>query len=207
MLERGPRLIDQFSEVSMDDFKRVKFLGRGAFGNVDLVRWNLNNLPYAIKEMNKDEITRQNRFKHLMREKDIMNKWIHPNIVRLETTFKDDENWYFVLEYHPIGDLAQLILKRRKITRTLTRFYAREIISVLEYFQKHNIVHRDMKPDNILIDQSFHCKIWDFGAAKFIDPEKVKNELESSNFEFDETSSEIDQDPSFEFDDMDGRFR
>lgn len=91
MLERGPRLIDQYPDCTIDDFSRVQFIGRGAFGNVDLVNCKLNNLPYALKEMSKAEITRQNRFKHLMREKDIMNKCIHPNIVRLETTVKDDE--------------------------------------------------------------------------------------------------------------------
>ena len=127
MLEKGARLIEQYPEVSINDFKTVKFIGRGAFGNVDLVHCNLNGLPYALKQMSKNEIARQNRIKHLMREKDLMNCWIHPNIVRLESTLKDEENWYFVLEYHPIGDLAKLIQKRKKISRTLTRFYAREV--------------------------------------------------------------------------------
>lgn len=81
-----------------------------------------------------------------------------------------------------------------------------EIINVLRYFRKHNIVHRDLKPENILIDADFHCKVTDFGAAKIIDPAKVEEELRNVKFEFDETSSEIDQEPSFEFDSIDERY-
>lgn len=77
--------------------------------------------------MFKSEVARHNRVQHLLREKDIMNSCIHPNIVRLEATFKDDESCYFLLDYHPIGDLSSLILKRGKLTRSLTRFYAREV--------------------------------------------------------------------------------
>ena len=65
-----------------------------------------------------------------------------------------------------------------------------------------------MKPENILIDASFHSKIWDFGAAKTIDPKKVEKELEEANFDFDDDSGEIEQDPSFELGSMDdNRYR
>ncbi|CAI2359870.1 unnamed protein product [Moneuplotes crassus] len=206
MLERDSKLVDQFPDCTIRHFERVQYIGRGAFGNVTLVNCKLNNLPYALKEMSKDEISRQNRFKHLMREKDIMNKCSHNNIVRLETTLKDEENCYFVLEYHPIGDLAGLIRSRIRLSRSLTRFYAKEIISVLEYFQQNNIVHRDMKPDNILIDGCFHCKICDFGAAKIIDPAQVNEELSKVSFDYGNDSSDIDTDPAFELEDFGGRF-
>lgn len=151
-----PRLVELKSDVSIDDFKFVKYLGRGAFGTVDLYKCKLNNQPYAIKQLSKAEVSRQNRVKHLLREKDIMNKCKHPNIVRLEATFKDDESCYFCLEYHPMGDLASLLKRKKKLSTKLTRFYAMEIIKVLSYFRKHNIVHRDLKPENILIDGNFH---------------------------------------------------
>jgi len=128
-----------------------------------------------------------------------MNKCHHPNVVRLESTFKDDDSCYFCLEYHPVGDLASLIQKKKKLGRSLTRFYAIEMINALSYFRKHNIVHRDMKPENILIDGNFHCKISDFGAAKVIDPVKVNSDLDNVSFQFDEDpSGEIDHSPSFE---------
>jgi len=124
----------------------------------------------------------------------------------LETTLKDDEFCYFLLEYHPIGDLSSLIDREKKLSKRLTKFYAKEIISVLEYFQKHNIVHRDMKPDNILIDASFHCKIGDFGAAKIIDPEMVNEELDKLNFDDHEDSSSIEDTPDFDLEDFDRRY-
>jgi serine/threonine protein kinase len=62
-----------------------------------------------------------------------------------------------------------------------------------------------MKPENILVDGNFHCKISDFGAAKIIDPRKVKEELKNVSFDFDEAASEIDLDPSFDLDSLDGR--
>lgn len=166
MDERDESLSEFFPKVSLKNFKRIKFLGKGAYGTVDLVRCNLDNQYYALKKLDKYEISRLNKIPHLMREKDLMNKCKHHNIVRLENTFQDDDSCYFVLEYHPIGDLASLIKKNKKLSRPLTRFYAKEIINALEYLRKHNIVHRDLKPENILIDENFHCKISDFGAAK-----------------------------------------
>jgi len=193
------KLNDLNSDICKGDFQYIKYLGRGAFGTVDLYRWKINNQPYAIKQLNKQEVAKQNRVKHLLREKDLMNKCHHPNVVRLESTFKDDDSCYFCLEYHPVGDLASLIQKKKKLGRSLTRFYAIEMINALSYFRKHNIVHRDMKPENILIDGNFHCKISDFGAAKVIDPVKVNSDLDNVSFQFDEDpSGEIDHSPSFE---------
>lgn len=206
MLRNGRRFNEIYPDVTMSDFKLIKFLGKGAFGTVDLVKCKLNDQPYALKQLSKNEVARHNRVQHLLREKNLMNKCHHPNIVRLETTFKDDENWYFLLEFHPLGDLAKLIMLKRKLTRSLTRFYAQEIVSVLEYFRKHNIVHRDMKPDNILIDGTFHCKVSDFGAAKQIDPAAVAEELKNVSFWFDDNSTEIEQSPSFELDSMEDRY-
>lgn len=126
--------------------------------------------------------------------------------MRLECTFKDEESCYFCLEYCPMGDLTSLIQKRKKLTRSLTRFYAKELINVLEYFRKHNIVHRDLKPENILIDATFHCRVTDFGAAKIIDPKVVAEELKDKKFEFNDDDEELDQSPSFELENYDDRY-
>ena len=141
-----------------------------------------------------------------MREKELMYKWIHRNCVRLENTFQDEDNCYFVLEYHPLGNLTDLIRKRKKLSRSLTRFYAKEIINALEYFRKFNIVHRDMKPENILIDENFHWKISDFGSAKIIDAKEVEKELSKVSFDFAESTSDLDVNPNFDLDSVEERY-
>ena len=206
MQERSKRLIEVYPKVSRSDFENVKYLSRGAFGVVDLVRCKLNNQLYALKQLEKAEIARRNRIPHLMREKELMYKWIHRNCVRLENTFQDEDNCYFVLEYHPLGNLTNLIRKRKKLSRSLTRFYAKEIINALEYFRKFNIVHRDMKPENILIDENFHWKISDFGSAKIIDAKEVEKELSKVSFDFAESTSDLDVNPNFDLDSVEERY-
>ena len=184
--------------MQYSDFKYIRYLGKGAYGTVSLVKCNINDKYYALKQLLKVSLAKYGRVHHLLREKDIMNKCNHPNIVRLENTFKDDESCYFVLEYHALGELTSLIKKAGKLKRSLTRFYAKEIINALQYFREKNIVHRDLKPENILIDHQFHWKVSDFGTAKIIDPEKVAKELENVSFEFNDTSEEIEQEPDFD---------
>lgn len=112
-----------------------------------------------------------------MREKEILSVLDHQNMIRLEDTFHDKDNLYFCFEYYQYGDLANLIRSKKKLTLDQTRFYAMEIINALEYLRDLNIVHRDLKPENIIIDNSFHCKLTDFGCAKVIDPDAVKEEI------------------------------
>lgn len=74
MHERPQRLVDLYPQMSPSDFKYIKFLGKGAFGVVELVKCKLNDQPYALKQLNKLEVARTNRVQHLLREKDLMNK-------------------------------------------------------------------------------------------------------------------------------------
>lgn len=174
---RIPRLCDFAPTMNPDQFERIKFLGKGAHSMIELVKCELDNRLYALKECPKNLVARFHKFQNIMREKDNMNMLNHPNIVRLENTFQDEENCYFLIEYHPCGDLASLIRKGKQLSLELTRLYAQEIINVLEHLRIFNMVHRDLKPENILIDSSMHCRVGDFGSSKIINLEKVKNDL------------------------------
>lgn len=197
MPKRPIRLSKIQEKITLEDFTEIKYLGKGAHGVVNLVRCNINSELYALKQLDKTLIARFNKVKHLLREKEIMYKCHHKNIVRLENTFQDDESWYFVLEYHALGDLTTMIKHAGRFNRSLTRFYAKELINALEFIRSKNVVHRDLKPENILIDSNFHWKISDFGTAKIIDPDAVEKELSKVSFNFEETVTEIDNEQSF----------
>lgn len=112
----------------------------------------------------------------------------HPNIVRLESYFQDSDNCYFLFELCRVGDLHTFIKDNKKLNAKVTREFTMEIINALEYLREHDVVHRDLKPHNILLDDTFHLKLADFGAAKVIDPAEVEEELDALNFEHESES-------------------
>ena len=131
-----------------------------------------------------------------MREKDISNLMEHPNIVRLESYFHDSMNCYFLFEPCRVGDLSTFIKDNKKLNAKVTREFTIEIINALEHLRKHNVVHRDLKPHNLLLDDTFHIKLADFGAAKRIDPDLVDQELRRYSFDenVDNSDSEFELD-------------
>lgn len=178
-------------QISMFDFESVKFLiGSGSFADVYIVNCRLNDYKYALKVLNKQKIKDSWYEKYVLREKEILNMLDHQNIVRLEHYFQDSENCYLLLELCEFGDLATLISNNRKLTSRLTREFTMEIVSALEEMRAKNVVHRDLKPQNILLDDTYHIKLVDFGAAKIIDPEEVKKEILSKDFADDSSDEE-----------------
>ncbi|CAI2365413.1 unnamed protein product [Moneuplotes crassus] len=173
----SPRLCELYPDISINDFEIIKFIGRGSFSVINLANFTKDNQNYALKQCRKEDISRSNKITNLMREKDILSVLDHQNMIRLEETFQDDTNLYFCFQYYQYGDLSALIRSKKKLNLDQTRFYAMELINALEYLRDLNIVHRDIKPENIMIDNNFHCKLGDFGCAKVIDPEAVKEEI------------------------------
>ena len=108
-----------------------------------------------------------------------MSKVRSPWIVELKASFQDDEYLYLVMEYLPGGDLMNLIIKKDILTEDEARFYIAELILSIESIHKLECIHRDIKPDNILIDKNGHIKLSDFGLAKISEKlfEKNNNNL------------------------------
>lgn len=199
VIEKFPRLCETDPYVDIEDFEHIKFVGRGAHSVINLAKCHLNDQLYALKTWDKNKIVRHDYINNLMREKDILVKCEHPNIIRLESTFQDKSALYFWLEYHPNGDLATLIRNNGALPLELTRFYTMQLINALEYMQKNDIIHRDMKPENILLDEWHNCWIADFGCAKNIDSEQVEEEIKSYQMEPEDfiDHEEIDHQPDF----------
>lgn len=145
-------------------------LGTGTFGRVRVVSYNHNKTYYfALKMLKKSEIIRLKQVEHIKSEKAILQEIGHPFIVTMYVHFQDDKKLYMVMEYVIGGELFSQLRKVGRFSNDTARFYAAEIILALEYLHKKNIVYRDLKPENLLIDSEGHIKITDFGFAKKVE--------------------------------------
>lgn len=137
---------------------------------------------YALKELEKNHILRYGKQNAVMREKDILEIVCeNKNIVSLECTFQDEDNLYFLMEFAEKGSLSSLIKHVQPIPIETVRYIVAEIVLALEFLHTNNISHRDLKPDNILLDQDYHVKLCDFGEAKIIkeiDKEAIRKEFD-----------------------------
>lgn len=111
----------------------------------------------------------------VLRERDTLEKLCEcKNIIKLDCTFQDEKNLYFLMEYADKGSIETIIKNNKSLPIETCRYLIAEIILGLEYMHSKNICHRDLKPDNILLDSNFHVKICDFGEAKIMEEEDFK---------------------------------
>lgn len=158
-------------ELSSKIFDLGDTLGTGTFGRVRLVTYNSNKKQhyFALKILKKSEIIKLKQVEHIKAEKSILSRIAHPFIVNLYTAFQDEKNLYMLMEYVIGGELFSQLRKVGRFSNETARFYAAEIVLALEYLHSKNIVYRDLKPENLLIDREGHIKITDFGFAKVVE--------------------------------------
>jgi serine/threonine protein kinase len=174
--------VQQVSEhrLKADDFEQIKVIGRGAFGEVQLVRHVQSRCVYAMKLLSKSEMvsargfpTGMNRSRLQIKradsaffweERDIMAHADSDWIVRLHYAFQDARFLYMVMEYMPGGDLVNLMSKY-DVSEKWARFYTAELVLALDAIHGLGYIHRDVKPDNMLISWSGHVKLADFGTC------------------------------------------
>lgn len=153
------------AKMHKDLFKTVKPLGIGAFGVVSLVRKIDTNKLYAMKTLRKADVLRRNQVAHVKAERDILAEADNEWVVKLFFSFQDSENLYFVMEYIPGGDMMSLLIKLGTFPEHLALFYIAELVCAIESVHKMGFIHRDIKPDNILIGSDGHIKLTDFGLC------------------------------------------
>ncbi|EFX78506.1 hypothetical protein DAPPUDRAFT_213066 [Daphnia pulex] len=147
-------------------FLKIKAIGVGAFGEVALVRKiDTNNHLYAMKTLRKTDVLKRNQVAHVKAERDILAEADNEWVVKLYYSFQDKDNLYFVMDYIPGGDLMSLLIKLGIFEEPLARFYIAELVCAVESVHKMGFIHRDIKPDNILIDRDGHIKLTDFGLC------------------------------------------
>nr|CAG6407542.1 Warts [Euborellia annulipes]CAG6407546.1 Serine/threonine-protein kinase Warts [Euborellia annulipes] len=146
-------------------FTKIKPIGVGAFGEVTLVRKIDTNHLYAMKTLRKADVLNRNQMAHVKAERDILAEADNEWVVKLYYSFQDKDNLYFVMDYIPGGDLMALLIKKGVFEEPSARFYIAELTCALESVHKMGFIHRDIKPDNILIDRDGHIKLTDFGLC------------------------------------------
>uniref|UniRef100_A0A8C2IM79 Rho-associated protein kinase 1 n=1 Tax=Cyprinus carpio TaxID=7962 RepID=A0A8C2IM79_CYPCA len=146
------------------DYEVVKVIGRGAFGEVQLVRHKDTRKVYAMKLLSKFEMIKRSDSAFFWEERDIMafanSNWV----VQLFYAFQDDRYLYMVMEYMPGGDLVNL-MSNYDVPEKWARFYTAEVVLALDCIHSMGFIHRDVKPDNMLLDKAGHLKLADFGTC------------------------------------------
>ncbi|OMJ86471.1 hypothetical protein SteCoe_11963 [Stentor coeruleus] len=160
------------------DFVVLKELGKGSFGEVFLVLKQDVSQLYAMKVLQKDKILKQNLVKYAVTERNVLSYVKHPFIVTLKYALQTSEKLFLVLDYCPGGDLASHLTKDKKFTEYRARIYICEIILALEELHKRDVIYRDLKPDNIVLDADGHAILTDFGLSK----EKVYDNYTANSF-------------------------
>ena len=153
-------------KVGPSSFSIIKLIGKGSFGEVYLVRKISNKKLYAMKVLHKCHIMAQNLVKYALTERNVLTITCHPFIVKLNYAFQTNEHMFLVLDYAPGGDLGEYLQREKMFTEERARMYLAEIILALQHLHQKGIIFRDLKPDNIVIDEEGHALLTDFGLSK-----------------------------------------
>jgi len=155
--------------LGLSDYEKIRVIGRGAFGEVRVVRDKSSGEIFAMKIMKKSEMLKKNQVAHIRAERDVLALADNPWVVKLDYSFQDDKNLYLVMEFLQGGDLMTVLMDKDILSEEATRFYVAEIAMAIFSVHRLNYVHRDLKPDNILLDTNGHIKLSDFGLCKAFD--------------------------------------
>ncbi|XP_049291756.1 serine/threonine-protein kinase Genghis Khan isoform X1 [Anopheles funestus] len=158
--------------LSRDDFEVLKVIGRGAFGEVCVVRMHHTSQIYAMKILNKWEMLKRAETACFREERDVLvfgdRRWI----TNLHYAFQDDINLYLIMDYYCGGDLLTLLSKfEDRLPEDMARFYIAEMVLAIHSIHELKYVHRDIKPDNIVLDASGHVRLADFGSCLRLGPQ------------------------------------
>ena len=159
----------KYPNTNLSFYKYGRLIGQGAFGKVNLGLNVLTGRVVAIKSFNKKNFDVNSDFiKKIIYETNLMKKLNHKNVTKILEMFEDDKYILIIMEYINGGNLFSFVKKRRKLSEKISKFLFKQIISGLQHIHSHNIVHRDVKLENILIDLNNTIKICDFGIGRVL---------------------------------------
>ncbi|KAK9963866.1 hypothetical protein ABG768_007026 [Culter alburnus] len=162
------------NHISFDHFQILRAIGKGSFGKVCIVQKTDSRKMYAMKYMNKQKCIERDEVRNVLRELQVMQRLQHPFLVNLWFSFQDEEDLFMVVDLLLGGDLRFHLQQNVHFKEETVKLYMCELALALCYLQREHIIHRDIKPDNILMDEHGHVHIADFNVATVLkDSEKA----------------------------------
>jgi serine/threonine protein kinase len=158
--------LSESENICLDDFTLLTVVGKGSFGKVIQVRKNDSGEIFAMKVLKKDHVVKRKQVEHTMTERRILENIRHPFIVSLRYAFQTSQKLYMVFDYFNGGELFHYLSTQGRFAPDRARFYGAEITLAIEHLHSLNIVYRDLKPENLLLDSEGHIKVADFGLSK-----------------------------------------
>ena len=179
----------QFINTSLDDYEKILFLGKGSFGEVSKVCFKKNNKIYALKKVEISKMIDDKAKKLSINEIKLLPNFSHPHIIKYHYSFKENGNLYIILDYINNGDVKNLIdsyiTLNIQIPEELIWNLLLQSVSGLLYLHERGVIHRDIKPQNLLLDNNMAIKLGDFGGSTiYKDFGMIKN---ANEFEFNNT--------------------
>jgi ankyrin repeat protein/tRNA A-37 threonylcarbamoyl transferase component Bud32 len=154
-------------KIGPESFIPIQLLGKGSFGEVYLVQKKSSKKLYAMKILQKDKIFSNNLVRYATTERNVLTYFTkHPFIVNLNYAFQTSTKLFLILDYCPGGDLGQLIQREGYLSEEQAKVYMAEVLLALEDLHSSDIIFRDLKPDNVVIDHNGHALLTDFGLSK-----------------------------------------
>ncbi|CAL2050773.1 unnamed protein product [Caenorhabditis brenneri] len=159
---------NQHPKVLLGDYEIVRELGKGSYGKVLHVVHKVTNVKYALKLFNKNVVLEKNQIGDLKKEFNIMRDLDSEFVVNLVQVFYTPQNVCFVMDYCQGGNFRYVIKANGPMDIYQGTFYSAELFCAIKYLHENNVVHQDLKPENLLLTESGHLKICDFGLSELI---------------------------------------
>ncbi|CAD8077010.1 unnamed protein product [Paramecium primaurelia] len=156
-------------KVKLGEYDIMNTLGTGSFGRVRLAKQKSNNKYVALKMLKKIEILRLKQVDHIISEFNILKQIKHPFLIEMSGYTQDERYLYFVLEYIQGGELFTYLRNAGTVQNEEAQFYSAQVVLMFEYLHTKNIVYRDLKPENLLVQSDGYLKLTDFGFAKVVE--------------------------------------
>ncbi|XP_028054010.1 serine/threonine-protein kinase tricorner-like isoform X2 [Camellia sinensis] len=172
----------QRHKMGIDDFEQLIAIGKGAFAEVWLCRAKSTGEIFAMKKLKKSDMLSRGQVEHVRSERNLLAEVDSRCIVKLFYSFQDSDFLYLIMEYLPGGDIMTLLMREDVLSEDVARFYIAESVLAIHSIHHHNYVHRDIKPDNLILDKNGHLKLSDFGLCKPLDNKYSTILLEDEDF-------------------------
>lgn len=156
------------SDLDFNKLLLLKTIGVGSFGTVLLMKDDESKKYYAVKAIEKKKLILTKQISHTLNEKKILSIINFPFIIHLIKFTSDNSYLYFILPFISGGDLFSLLRQLGKFDEGLSRFYGAQVVLALEYLHYIDLIYRDLKPENVLIDHTGYLKLTDFGFGKYV---------------------------------------